>query len=56
MFVEKYLICPEDFFGMSGKKFLVTFPPPSARQHFWGEILMFSLPVRGNYTVPPKQD
>jgi hypothetical protein len=32
-------------------------PPPPARQQFWGKILMLSLPVRANYTVPPpKQD
>jgi hypothetical protein len=36
--------------GMSGKIFLVTSPP---RQQFWGKILMLSLPVRANYTVPP---
>jgi hypothetical protein len=56
MFVEKYLVCPEFFFGMSGKKCLVTSPP--VRQQFWGEIEMFSLPIRAKYTVPPqkKQD
>jgi hypothetical protein len=43
---------------MSGKKFLVTSPPPPppARQQLWEKILMLSLPVRANYTVPPKQD
>jgi hypothetical protein len=42
------------FVDMSGKVFLGM----SASQQFWGEILMFSLPVRANYTVPPppKQD
>jgi hypothetical protein len=69
--MKNFLICPEKFsyvcrkvfgksgkifFGMSGKKILVTSPPPPppARQQFWGEILMFSLPVRANYTVPPQ--
>jgi hypothetical protein len=37
---------------MSGKIVLVTV----TRQQFWGEILMFSLPVLAKYTVPPKQD
>jgi hypothetical protein len=67
---ENSLICPAKFsyvctelFCMSGKFFLVCpdkifgDPIPPARQQFWGEILMFSLPVRANYTVPPhKQD
>ena len=39
------------FVDMSGKVFLGM----SASQQFWGEILMFSLPVRANYTVPPPQ-
>ena len=38
----------KEFFGISWKNFLVT------RQQFWGEILMFSLPVREKYTVPPQ--
>ena len=65
--VEKYLLCRENFFGMSGKfcrmfvdmcgKFFLVCPkklfwfPPSSPT-IWGEILMFSLPVRANYTVP----
>ena len=38
------------------KKILVTFSPPPPRQQFWGKLLMLTLPVRANYTVPPKQD
>jgi hypothetical protein len=49
----------ENFFGISGKKFWgpPPPPPPPARQQFWGEILMFNLPVQ--QTIPcahPKQD
>jgi hypothetical protein len=37
MFVEKYLVCPENFFlYVHRKKILVTSPP--ARQQFWGDI------------------
>ena len=48
------------YFAMSGKFFLVCLENffgdlPPARQQFRGEILMFSLPVRANYTVPPPQ-
>jgi hypothetical protein len=50
MVVEKYLLCPENFFGMSGK-FCRMFVDMSGKI-FFGEILMFSLPVRANYTVP----
>jgi hypothetical protein len=50
MVVEKYLLCPENFFGMSGK-FCRMFVDMSGK-FFFGEILMFSLPVRANYTVP----
>jgi hypothetical protein len=56
----KILICPEKFFVSLRKlrdvryNFLICpakSPPP---QQFWGEILMFSLSVRANYTVPPQ--
>jgi hypothetical protein len=39
MFVEKYLVCPENVFWYVRKK--IFGDPP--RQQFWGEILMFSL-------------
>jgi hypothetical protein len=52
MFVEEYLLCTENFFWYVRKKNFGDPPPP---QQFLGEILMFSLPVRANYTVPPPQ-
>jgi hypothetical protein len=53
MFVEKYLLCGSGkiFLVCPEKNILVTSPPP---KQFLGEILMFSLPVRANYTVPPQ--
>jgi hypothetical protein len=49
-------VCPENFFGVCLKQ--NCFGDPPARQQFWGKlkILMLNLPVRANYTVPPKQD
>jgi hypothetical protein len=52
MFVEKYLVCPENFFVCPPEKNFGDVPPPPLANNF-GEILMFSLPVRANYTVPP---
>jgi hypothetical protein len=59
---ENVLRCTENFFWYVRKNiwggghvnfYLNTeWPPPPAPQQFWGEILMFSLPVRANYTVP----
>jgi hypothetical protein len=48
MFVEKYLVSPEKFFLVCPEKNFDDLP------QFWGEILMFSLPVRANNTVPPQ--
>jgi hypothetical protein len=50
-------VCPEKNFGVCPKQNFFGDPPP-ARQQFWGKIkiLMLSLPVWANYTVPPKQD
>jgi hypothetical protein len=52
-FTGMFLVCPEKFSWCVPKKFAGDPPPPPARQHFGGEILMLSLPVRANYTVPP---
>jgi hypothetical protein len=43
------------FFGSIPKTFFGDPPPPPARQHFGGEILMLSLSVQANYTEPPPQ-
>ena len=54
MYGKFFLVCPEKHLGGAREllfKYRMTSPPP-APQQFWGEILMFSLPVRANYTVP----
>jgi hypothetical protein len=48
MFVEKYLVCPENFFGLSGKTFLGTSPPPPPLVNIkaWAYISWSWLPVK----------
>ena len=47
------MACPEKFCLVCPKNIIRLTPPPPVSQHFGGEILMLSLPVRANCTVPP---